>query len=246
MPCGDRSQGTIMGRMSLQLLKLTSIHSFLTHFLYLCCGLDCRAKADAGWITNTTLKFNMDIYYPDNGIKELIDYILDHGTRQRVKRGTVLVHERQPSDTLYLIRRGAVKGVCTDNKNHQRIIELMFDGELVGSYISSRLGEPSPFAVVTLEDCLIYSINIKQHNDFFECDVDGQRYVRAFTEHLANNHLKKYLSLVTMTPWQRLEQLQQHIPNIMQRISRRDIAAFIGVSPESLSRHLNAKDDDRE
>lgn len=49
-----------------------------------------------------------------------------------------------------------------------------------------------------------------------------------------------------MTPWQRLEQLQQHIPNIMQRISRRDIAAFIGVSPESLSRHLNAKDDDRE
>ena len=92
----------------------------------------------------------MDIYYPDNGIKELIDYILDHGTRQRVKRGTVLVHERQPSDTLYLIRRGAVKGVCTDNKNHQRIIELMFDGELVGSYISSRLGEPSPFAAIRL------------------------------------------------------------------------------------------------
>lgn len=188
----------------------------------------------------------MDIYYPDNGINELIDYVLTYGTRQRVKRGTVLVHERQQSSTLVLIRRGAVKSVCTDYRNHQRILDLIFDGELTGSYIPARLNEPSPFGVVTLEDCLVYRIDINEHKDFFECTKNGHRYVRAFTEHLANNHLKCYLAMASLSPWQRLEQLQERIPDIMQRISRRDIAAYIGVSPESLSRHLSAKNDDNE
>ncbi len=184
---------------------------------------------------------DMDIYYPNNGIDELIEYILAHGTRLRVKRGTVLVHERQSSAALHLIRRGSVKCVCTDYKNHQRVVSLMFAGELVGNFISARLNEPAPFGVVTLEDCVIYRIDIQEHKDFFECDCNGKRFVRAFTEHIAYHHLKSYLATISLSPWQRLEVLQERIPDILQRISRRDVAAFIGVSPESMSRHLNAK-----
>lgn len=181
----------------------------------------------------------MDIYYPENGVDELKKYILDHGSRQRYQRGGVIVGEQQTSDMLYLIRRGAVKCICSDYKGKERIIALMFEDELVGNYIPSRLNYPSPFSVVALEDCLVYSIRIPEHQDFFECEVDGERYVRAFTEHIAHTHLRHYISQITQSPWQRLDDLLLRIPDVMQRISQREIAAYIGVRPESLSRHIN-------
>ena len=147
--------------------------------------------------TQSILPADMDIYYPDNGVCLLVEYILEHGFRQRFKRGATIVCEGDSSEMLYLIRRGAVKCVTKDYRGHERIIALMFENEFVGSYIPSRLNYTSPFGVVTLEECL----------------------------------------LITQSPWQRLEDLLQRVPNLMQRISQRDIAAYIGVSPEALSRH---------
>ena len=187
--------------------------------------------------TQSILPADMDIYYPDNGVCLLMEYILEHGFRQRFKRGATIVYEGDSSEMLYLIRRGAVKCVTKDYRGHERIIALMFENELVGSYIPSRLNYTSPFGVVTLEECLLYSISIPRHQDFFEREIDGQRYVRFFTEHIAHTHLRHYLSQITQSPWQRLEDLLQRVPNLMQRISQRDIAAYIGVSPEALSRH---------
>ena len=158
--------------------------------------------------------------------------MLEHGERLRVNRGASLVDEHQPSDALFLIRRGAVKCVCGDHKGNQRIIALMFKDELVGSYLSSRLQQPAPFAVVALEDSVVYKIDINAHAAFFECEHEGHKYVRAFTEHIAHTHLQHYLAQVCLSPWIRFEQLRKRFPDIMQRISRRDIAAYIGVSPE--------------
>lgn len=186
----------------------------------------------------------MDIYYPDNGIGELTHYMLEHGERLRVNRGAVLVDEHQSSNALFLIQRGAVKCTCTDHKGNPHIVALMFEGELVGSYLASRLRQPSPFGVVALEDSVVYAIDLNAHAAFFECEHEGRRYVRAFTEHIAHTHLQHYLAQVCLSPWKRLEGLRQRIPDIMQRISQRDMAAYIGVSPEALSRHLSAQHQD--
>lgn len=184
----------------------------------------------------------MDIYYPDNGIGELTAYMLDHGERLRVNRGAILVEEHQPSDSLFLIRRGAVKCICTDHKGNQRIIALMFEDELVGSYLFSRLQQPAPFSVVALEDSVVYKININVHAAFFVYEHEGHKYVHAFTEHIAHTHLQHYLTQVCLSPWIRFEHLRKRIPDIMQRISHRDIAAYIGVSPEAFSRHLRSNE----
>ena len=83
---------------------------------------------------------DMDIYYPDNGVCLLVEYILEHGFRQRFKRGATIVCEGDSSEMLYLIRRGAVKCVTKDYRGHERIIALMFENEFVGSYMQG-LGE---------------------------------------------------------------------------------------------------------
>ena len=38
-------------------------------------------------------KQDMDIYYPGNGVEELTNYLMEHGERRRVGKGTALVEE---------------------------------------------------------------------------------------------------------------------------------------------------------
>ncbi|MGN0061550.1 MAG: hypothetical protein ACI382_04235 [Alloprevotella sp.] len=48
-----------------------------------------------------------------------------------------------------------------------------------------------------------------------------------------------YISESRLSPWQRLDDLLERVPDILLRLSRRDVAAYIGVTPEALSRHLS-------
>ena len=184
-------------------------------------------------------KQDMDIYYPGNGVEELTNYLMEHGERRRVGKGTALVEEDSASDELFLLRRGVAKSVCTDYKGRERILTLTFEGELMGSYLPARLNQPSPFGIITLEDSLVYSIHLHEHQAFFEHCVEGRRYVRAFTEYIAHTHLMHYISESRLSPWQRLDDLLERVPDILLRLSRRDVAAYIGVTPEALSRHLS-------
>lgn len=99
---------------------------------------------------------------------------------------------------------------------------------------------PSLFDIIALEPSVVYALDIEEHAHFLTRRIEGQEYVRPFVEALAFNHLQKAVSLACCSPWECLKELQQRIPNVFQRINMKDIAAYIGVSPETLSRHLAA------
>ncbi|MGN0090499.1 MAG: hypothetical protein ACI36Z_06020 [Alloprevotella sp.] len=97
---------------------------------------------------------------------------------------------------------------------------------------------PSLFDIVAIEPSTVYALDLADHADFLMRCIDGSKYVRPFVEALAFNHLQKAVSLACRSPWEILDELQQRVPGVFQRINMKDIAAYIGVSPETLSRRL--------
>lgn len=178
------------------------------------------------------------IYTPESDIEEVVGYILQHGERTNVKRNDYVVRTGEESGSIFLIRRGAFKCVRTDHRGRERIIALAFENELMGNFLTTRMKVPSLFDIVAIEPSVIYVLNLAEHFDFLMRLIDGHEYVRPFIEALAYNHLRKVVSLACCSPWEILEELQQRVPGIFQRINMKDIAAYIGVSPETLSRRL--------
>lgn len=67
-----------------------------------------------------------------------------------------------------------------------------------------------------------------EHNDTI--------YVSDFIESLAFDFLRKNLSFRCESPEERYRQLIVRIPGILNRVCMKDIASYIGVTPETLSR----------
>lgn len=177
--------------------------------------------------------------FPENDVAELINYIGHNGTLRSVRRGETLVSVGEDTGRAFLLCSGSVKCVLPDYRGKERVLAMMFEGELVANYLSSRCGFPSLFSVVAMENVECLEIVISEHQDFFGHTHNGVLYVRSFVESLAYNHLQKTISLACLSPWERLNRLREKVPDVFQRVNMKDVAAYIGVSPETLSRKLH-------
>ncbi|MGM9688188.1 MAG: Crp/Fnr family transcriptional regulator [Alloprevotella sp.] len=180
----------------------------------------------------------MNLNLSKSNLEDLKKYVIEHGTHRTVGRGEVLVKEGEDNGKMFLIRNGSFKCVRKDSRGHERVLALMFDGELVANYLTTRCGVPSMFDVVALEESTGYEVDLSACSEDFERTVEGTTYVHGFVEALAYSHLCRALSLACLSPWERLDELRSKIPDIFTRVERRVVAAYIGVSSETLSRRL--------
>jgi bacteriocin-type transport-associated protein len=106
-----------------------------------------------------------------------VDWLIQTGQRQQVTPGTVLIHEGQPVDTLYILLAGAL--VVSISALEGRQIARLSTGEVVGemSFIDSH---PPSATVQTLEESVVLAISRKQLAEKLRQDVGfAARFYRA-------------------------------------------------------------------
>ena len=189
----------------------------------------------------TNINFTMpdlQLNIPQSDVDTLKDYVQEHGVRRKLRRGERLVAEGEDTGKIFFIRSGSFKCVRNDSRGRERVLALTFEGDLVANYLTARCGVPSMFNVVAMEESEGYELDIKEHTGFFERRVGDAIYVHGFVEALAYSLLSKALSLSCLSPWERLAELRNKIPDIFTRVNMQDVANYIGVSPATLSRRL--------
>ena len=72
-------------------------------------------------------------------------------------------------------------------------------------------------------------------NDFWETDMNTQRLGRNIAETMFSEIVQRLYSFYD-TPEQRYITLMQRCPQLQERLTLKEIASFIGVTPETVSR----------
>ena len=94
--------------------------------------------------------------------------------------------------------------------------------------------------IPAVERSVVVQIRLDAHTDFFEHSVGERTYVSRLAEAIAAQHVDRLVRLVGQTPRERYFDLLRRVPDVFSRVSLRDVAAYVGIDPATLSRMRTA------
>ncbi len=136
---------------------------------------------------------------------------------------------------LYIINKGSA-GIFLWNENHPICVDLCFENDFFGDYMSLLTQISSPLYTVSFEETEMFYITYSDLMDLYENSKFGAKIGRIAAESLFIHKQAQQIELLTKTAEQRYRELLIKQPYIIQRVPLKHIASYLGINAESLSR----------
>jgi len=166
---------------------------------------------------------------------EDVALVLNSGIIRALKKGEVLVKEGEECRAFFLVRNGYLRN--WHNKDGTVInLNFTFEGGFTTNLKSFYTHEPSEFTIEAGEPTTVLIFDFDVIMKKFNADDRIVLFIRrvvaqlllAYEEHI--NFYKMY------TPTERYHYIEKNNPQLLQRVSLSQLATYLGVTRETLSR----------
>jgi CRP-like cAMP-binding protein len=168
--------------------------------------------------------------------EKISSYIIE----EEFEKKTLLLKTGQVAHRIYFIKKGLVRSYFHQNEN-QFTNWFMGGNEFIISVYSFFTRKPSFESIEVLEDCTIQSIKWDQLQQLYTEFPEFNKTGRLITEHYYIRSEEKTIQLQTLSATQRYQNLLANYPGILQKASLGQIASFLNIKQETLSRIRAAK-----
>ncbi len=154
---------------------------------------------------------------------------------KKYKKGEIITREGDVESRIYLILAGGVKvSYNDDGKNY--IVDFWFKGDIFSAFASFIQQTPSKTEIEALEDSELEFITQYQLQGLYKESLHANKIGRIMAEKMYCHKFEKEIALLSQNAAQRYKTLLQRSPEIVARIPVKDIASYLGIHPDSLSR----------
>ncbi len=167
------------------------------------------------------------------------DYILTHFTTKKLKKHQFLVQIGDEVKHTYWVQKGLLRATYTDDKDKEYILQFAMENWWITDYQAYFTQTKAIVNVDCLENtellCLSFENREKLCAELHKVEYFFRK--KANSGYIALQ--KRMLSFLTQNAKERYEILLHQYPNLFQRVPKTIIAAYLGVSRETLSRFSN-------
>jgi CRP-like cAMP-binding protein len=138
------------------------------------------------------------------------------------------------ADTFIL--KGCLRSYTVDDKGHEHIAMFGVEGWWISDFYSFLTGAPATQHIDALEDSEVLYI---EKSDLERLYTDVPKFERLFRILLQNAFIanqQRILAGISQTAEERYLAFIQKYPNLEQRIPQHQIASYLGIAPETISR----------
>ncbi|MFZ4107220.1 Crp/Fnr family transcriptional regulator [Flavobacterium sp.] len=154
---------------------------------------------------------------------------------QHFKKDTILLEEGQTSTDVYFFLEGIIRQYYLID-GEEKTTNFYADEQWVVSLNRINLNNPSTHYLECCTDCSVLTGNSKKGEDLYKKFPDLGIVSRKLMENVFADQQTKMEAFTINPPIIRYQNLLKSNPDLFQRIPQYQIASYIGVTPESLSR----------
>lgn len=166
---------------------------------------------------------------------EEIDLIVDNADIRVFEKGTLLLKEGQVCNTCYFVLQGCVREYYVVD-GEEKSTAFFTEYDPVNAFTSATNQTPSRYYLECVEDCVLTVGEVDMVEEMVQRIPRLENVMRVEVERHAGKVQDDHAAFVMSSPEQRYLNLLEHRRDLIHRVPQHQLASFIGVTPESLSR----------
>lgn len=168
--------------------------------------------------------------------KQEEDYFLSLLKTKKLKKKEFLMHENDVHVFTAFVTQGCLRSYSIDRNGFEHILQFAPSGWWISDLYSLLTQSPGKLNIDALEDTNMFLLYRTDQEMLFEKYPKFERFFRIITENSIAVNQYRLLDYMGLSAEQRYLSFCKHYPNLIQSLAQKHVAAYIGVTPEFLSK----------
>lgn len=150
-------------------------------------------------------------------------------------KGRFVLQEGQVCQTVYYIEKGYLRTFFA-KEGKEINTRFSFENEFVTDLKSLRLATPSDYCIQTGEETVVWEFTKEKLLNLYRQSTEIESFGRNLLEQMLIDQEEHGNLFKIYSPTERYQYVVRHYPHLLQRISLSQLASYLGIARETLSR----------
>jgi CRP-like cAMP-binding protein len=164
------------------------------------------------------------------------EYFLSILQPKKLRRRQYLVQAGEPCRYECFVNKGCLRQYYVDDRGSERILSFAVEDYWISDMYGLIMGQPALTNIDALEDCELILIEKNAFEELLVRVPKFERFFRIILQRAFVSHQRRIIENISLQAEERYCRFVERYPALEQRLPQKQIAAYLGITPESLSR----------
>lgn len=155
---------------------------------------------------------------------------------QHHKAKTLLHNAGAICEFSYFVNSGIVRSFNINDNIVEHVLHFACEGWWIGDLYSLLSRKPGNLFIEVLEDAEIVLLSKENQDELYSEIPKLERFFRILTENSLVAHQERLMDNLSLSAEERFEKFCSKYPTLLQKVPQKQIASYIGVTPEFFSK----------
>jgi CRP-like cAMP-binding protein len=152
------------------------------------------------------------------------------------KKGTILLRQGDVPTKCYFVLKGCIRQYSVNEKGKEVTSNFYTEEQAIAVFNNHKLDKSSDYTFACLEDSVLVVGDLDMEQVMYTKHTQLEIMTRKMIEENFGKVQEEFATFIASTPEERLNTLLLKRPHLMDRVPQHQLASYLGITPESLSR----------
>ena len=160
----------------------------------------------------------------------------DFFTPHEIKRRQFLLREGDVCKSIAFVSKGCLRCYTIDDNGGEHVVQFAIEDWWISDLYSFLTGEPAEYTIDALEDSELLLLDAAAQENLCTTIPKFERFFKLLHQ---NNYIathRRIVASLSASAEERYKAFLANYPQLAERLPQHQIASYLGITPESLSR----------